>query len=52
MKRFVGYDCDEEYSSWDLPAILSKLNIVKEPYQGTTYEGKKCHQILKYLSIY
>ena len=50
MKRFVGYDCDEEYSSWDLPAILSKLHIVKESYQGTTYGGNQCHHILKYIT--
>ena len=47
MKSIVGYDCDEELSSWDLPAILSKLHIVKESYQGTTYEGNQCRQILK-----
>ena len=50
MKRFVGYDCDEEYSSWDLPAILSKLHIVKESYQGTTYGGNQCRHILKYIT--
>ena len=47
MKSVVGYDCDKELSSWDLPAILSKLHIVKESYQGTTYEGNQCRQILK-----
>ena len=47
IKFFYKYHCDKELSSWDLPAILSKLHIVKESYQGTTYEGNQCRQILK-----
>ena len=47
MKSIVGYDCDKELSSWDLPAILSELHIVKQFYQDTIYEGNQCLQILK-----
>ena len=47
MKSVVGYDHDDELTNWDLPTILSELHIVKESYQGTTYEGNQCREILK-----
>ena len=50
IKSVVGYDHDDELTNWDLPTILSDLHIVKESYQGTTYQGNQCREILKLIN--
>ena len=42
-----GDNCDEEIRDFDIFKEIKSLYIVREAYQGKTFEGKQCRLILK-----
>ena len=47
MVHIMGEQCDIELINWNIHAVIKQLFIVREAYQGKTYEGKQCRLILK-----
>jgi len=47
MCSLMGDMCDQEFVNWNIHLEIKKLHIVREAYQGKTYEGKQCRLILK-----
>ena len=47
MVKTMGDQCSEELKSYDILKMISNLYIVREAYQGKTFEGNECRKILK-----
>ena len=47
MVKVMGEKCSDELKNYDFLKEISKLYIVREAYQGKTFEGNQCRKILK-----
>ena len=45
--KVMGEKCSDELKNYDVLKEISKLYIVREAYQGKTFEGNQCRKILK-----
>ena len=45
--KSLGDKCDDEIRNFDIFNEIKRLYIVREAYQGKTFEGKQCRLILK-----
>ena len=45
--EMFGDNCDDEIKNFCIFSEINRLYIVREGYQGKTYEGKQCRDILK-----